>query len=425
MAHIEEKASLLTETGATKYNSTGDVEAGAPLRAAKTAPPKEEGSTSCKLWSAMGFCFLFMLAEAAGGYISGSIAILTDALHLMSDIASFLLSIFAIHLAKRGASSTMTFGYKRISLLGALGSVAITYALTGVLVWEAIQRLTHMKENHVNGKLMTIIAVAGLVVNLSMLLILGHSHGHGGDGGGHGHSHGAPSPPKKKTKTKTKKEPAAVMDHDHAHGHDHGHGHGHEGCDHAEHAHGDHCNHDDHAAHDDCDDHSGHDHGGHGAHEVEDLNVTAAYCHAIGDLIQSLFVLAAGVTIWLKPSLQIVDPICTLISACLVLSTTFGVLLSATRVFMGGVPAHCDPAKLRASLAAISGVVSVHDLHLWELVPGEPLASVHIVIDAAHSGATEWSVVLAQCNSTLADCGFAHSTVQIESENAACQHSCN
>jgi cobalt-zinc-cadmium efflux system protein len=120
-----------------------------------------------------------------------------------------------------------------------------------------------------------------------------------------------------------------------------------------------------------------------------------------------------------------VDPICTLISALLVLSTTFGVLLSATRVFMGSVPAHVDVLALRSALAGVDGVVSVHDLHLWELVPGEPLASVHVVIDAEHGAEGRWYEVLSQCNRAFSKVGFAHSTVQIEALGSGCATSCN
>lgn len=66
---------------------------------------KEEGKRAmCKLLTVTILCFIFMGAEVAGGYLSGSIAIITDAAHMLSDVAGFLISYFAIYMGARPAN---------------------------------------------------------------------------------------------------------------------------------------------------------------------------------------------------------------------------------------------------------------------------------------------------------------------------------
>jgi len=149
------------------------------------------------------FTLLFMFGELVGGYLAGSLAILTDAAHLLIDIASMLLSLFAMHLARRPADHHMTFGYHRAEILGALASVITIWTMIGILSYEAIRRLladVKLEGDEVDGKIMTIIGSAGFVVNIIDALILKwgnapHSHSHG-----HDHDHG----PKKNQKAKEK-----------------------------------------------------------------------------------------------------------------------------------------------------------------------------------------------------------------------------
>jgi solute carrier family 30 (zinc transporter), member 2 len=63
---------------------------------------------------------LFIILEVAGGYLAHSLAIMTDAFHMISDLASFMISILAIHLAKKQPTNRFSFGYQRAEVLGAL-----------------------------------------------------------------------------------------------------------------------------------------------------------------------------------------------------------------------------------------------------------------------------------------------------------------
>ena len=141
-----------------------------------------------------------MVVEAVGGFWAHSIAIWTDAAHLLSDVSGFAVALVAARIAARAAEGDHTFGYHRIEVLGALASVAMTWFVTGILVIEAAGRVAHPKP--VDGRLMFILAATGVGVNLLLMGVLGGHHHHGP--GGHDHGH----------------------DHDHGHGHGHSHGHG-------------------------------------------------------------------------------------------------------------------------------------------------------------------------------------------------------
>ena len=70
--------------------------------------------------------------------MAGSLAIMTDAAHLASDISGFMVSLFAIYLAERKPTKTLSYGFKRAEIIGALLSIIIIWFLTGMLLWEAI-----------------------------------------------------------------------------------------------------------------------------------------------------------------------------------------------------------------------------------------------------------------------------------------------
>ena len=82
-----------------------------------------------------------MTAEVVGGVLSNSLAIATDAAHLLTDFASFMISLFAIWMAGKPRSERMSFGWHRAEVLGAIVSVLMIWVVTGVLVYMAVMRL--------------------------------------------------------------------------------------------------------------------------------------------------------------------------------------------------------------------------------------------------------------------------------------------
>jgi zinc transporter 2 len=132
---------------------------------------KEQGRRAmCKLLIVSLVCFFFMGFEIAGGTISGSLAIMTDAAHMFSDVAGFMISYFAIYMSNKPASFNMSFGYHRAEVLGAIASILFIWGLLIWLLIEAVQRVIHGSE--IDGFIMLITASVGLVCNLVNIFVL-------------------------------------------------------------------------------------------------------------------------------------------------------------------------------------------------------------------------------------------------------------
>lgn len=139
-------------------------------------------------------CLSFMVAEIIGGYFSNSLAIMTDAAHLLSDLASFLISLFALWVGQKAPTKRMSFGYYRAEILGAVISVLIIWVLTGILVYMAIDRVRY-QDYEINTDVMLIVAGAGIAMNIVMGIVLHgpccgatHAHSHGLGSGDYEHS---------------------------------------------------------------------------------------------------------------------------------------------------------------------------------------------------------------------------------------------
>jgi cobalt-zinc-cadmium efflux system protein len=116
----------------------------------------------------------FMLAEIAGGLVSGSLALLADAGHMFTDFAALSLAWFAARLARRPADWKRTYGFDRFSILVAFVNGLSLFVIAGFILYEAAHRLLEPVE--VMGPVMMGVAVAGLVANLLAFRIL-----HGAD----------------------------------------------------------------------------------------------------------------------------------------------------------------------------------------------------------------------------------------------------
>jgi zinc transporter 2 len=128
-------------------------------------------------------CFLFLIAELIGGLLANSLAILSDAAHLSSDLSGFIISLFSLYIGRKKPNSKYTFGYYRAEVIGALASVITIWILTGILLKEAIDRLINPSE--INAIVMLITSIFGLICNLAMFKVLHNDHQH--DCGYHHH----------------------------------------------------------------------------------------------------------------------------------------------------------------------------------------------------------------------------------------------
>jgi cobalt-zinc-cadmium efflux system protein len=117
---------------------------------------------------------LFMLVEVAGGVVSGSLALLADAGHMVSDAAALGFSWLAIHYGRRPATGQLSYGYKRLEILAAFVNGCALFVIAAWIVVEAITRFADPVP--VVGRTMLIVAVIGLAANMAAFFVL-----HGGN----------------------------------------------------------------------------------------------------------------------------------------------------------------------------------------------------------------------------------------------------
>lgn len=122
-------------------------------------------------------CVIFFAAELVGGIISKSDFLLSDALHMLTDFYGFGISMFSIYISAKEPTATFTFGFYRCEVIGALVSVLSIWGISAWILNEAIQKVINDKYE-IEGGLMLIIAIAGLLANIVMGYILHSSGGH-------------------------------------------------------------------------------------------------------------------------------------------------------------------------------------------------------------------------------------------------------
>ncbi|KAK1126573.1 hypothetical protein K0M31_004205 [Melipona bicolor] len=272
-----------------------------------------------KLLLASTLCVIFMIAEIVGGVLSNSLAIATDAAHLLTDFASFMISLFSIWVANRPATKKMPFGWYRAEVIGALTSVLLIWVVTGILFYLAVERIIH-KSFELNSTVMLITSAVGVAVNLVMGLSL-HQHGHS-----HGHNHGHDS-----HKSNQRIENEKIDEEDLS-------------------------------------------------RDKKNINVRAAFIHVLGDFIQSIGVFVAALVIYFKPNWSIVDPICTFLFSLLVILTTVAIIKDVMNVLMEGIPKGLEYSQVENTFMQIEGVVKVHNLRIWALSLDKTALSAHLAI---------------------------------------------
>ncbi|KAM5355547.1 hypothetical protein ACJ41O_002193 [Fusarium nematophilum] len=142
----------------------------------------------------------FFVLELVTGFLAHSLALMADAFHMLNDIISLVIGLWAVSAAQKATTDEFTFGWVRAEILGAFFNAVFLIALCVSIVLEALTRFIEPPEID-NPKLMLIVGSAGLFSNFVGFFVLG----------GHGHSHGH-----------------GDHDHDHSHGHGHSHNHAHD-----------------------------------------------------------------------------------------------------------------------------------------------------------------------------------------------------
>ena len=118
----------------------------------------------------------YMVVEIVGGILSGSLALMADAGHMLTDAAAIALALLAMHLATRAASARRTFGYHRLEILAALVNALTLWGISAWVIVEAYHRFMSIPE--VEGGLMLVVGSIGLVVNIAAAGVLHRSAKH-------------------------------------------------------------------------------------------------------------------------------------------------------------------------------------------------------------------------------------------------------
>lgn len=343
------------------YSEGVDVSYLTDIHCHESKPIYSNARARKKLVVASAVCLLFVIAEVIGGLLAGSLAIMTDAAHMLSDFAAFLISLFAIWVARWLPDKKRTFGYYRAEVLGALVSVLIIWVLTGVLVYLAVQRVL-TQDFTINADIMLITAGIGLGVNILLGIILhqtgmGHNHSHGGGGHSHGNSHHSHNGNVESISTNRISRSGSLSS------------------------------------------------------DKQNINVRAAFIHVLGDIVQSVGVLIAAYIIKYKPEWKLADPICTFLFSLLVLITTLNILRETIHVLMEGTPKNIKYNNVKVSLESIEGVVAAHSLHIWSLTVNKAALAVHLAIEQGYDS----QKVLNIANQKLKnEFRIYHSTIQVE-----------
>ena len=336
-------------------------------------------------------CCTFMIIEFIFGYLAGSLAIMSDATHLLSDLAGFLISLFSLIVALKPANKDFTFGYHRFEVLGALASILIIWALTVWLLIAAVYRIKH--PNPIVGLIMVCIAAGSLVFNIIMNRILAYNPVVNSMDEGMG----AIKTVKKEQENNNINNINEPITLNISNNND------------MKEALLDNYNTNDMNAND----------LEHNLKADDNPVIRAAYIHILGDMIQSTGVLLAALMIYLfqdtHPGVRILDPICTFCFAIVVLCITFPVSRDCLFVLLESTPRDLDIDSLYNDLSDIKGVISVHDIHLWNISIGRPSIALHIICDNPDD-------ILKKATQKCQDYGIKHCTIQTETVECNCQH---
>ncbi|WP_113132291.1 cation diffusion facilitator family transporter [Hyphomicrobiales bacterium] len=285
------------------------------------------GSTPVsRLWASLGLTGGFMLAEVVGGVLTGSLALISDAMHMLTDTAALAIALVAIHVGRRPSDLLRTYGYARFEILAAAFNALLLLAVAFYILYEAWKRLSEPQEIQSGG--MLVIAVIGLLVNLALMRLLT-------------------------------------------------------------------------------------------SHKDESLNVKGAYLEVWSDMLGSLAVIVGAAVIWFT-GWQWVDSLLAVGIGFMVFRRTWVLLKECVNILLEGVPSGMRLADVHATIAAVPGVISVHDLHLWAITQNQPSLTAHAVLAEGADGETVRRAIEERLREAF---DLHHTTLQMEREDrAASEH---
>ncbi|MDX2374060.1 cation diffusion facilitator family transporter [Psychrobacter sp. PP-21] len=301
----------------------------------------------------------YMFIEAIGGWLTGSLALLSDAGHMLSDAIALGATLIAFKIGEKAATHQKTFGYKRFEILVATFNGATLVIIALMIFYEAIKRFNSPPEIATQG--MLIIATIGMLINILVAWLM-HRGNHGEASHGHSHeSNDANVTDATDTKiTDTKAKPA---------------------------------------------DHK----------KPVNLNMQSAYLHVLSDLLGSVAAIIAALLMmgfgWVWA-----DAAASIIVALLILVSGYRVVRDSVHILMEGTPANISLVDVEQKLLTHPQVQKVHDLHVWSITSGLNALSCHVVVDGEMS-IHESSILIASLETNLSTLGIHHATIQVESSS--------
>ena len=279
-----------------------------------------------RLLLAFAILAIFMVVEVVAGLVTNSLALISDAGHMLTDVIGLGMALAAIQLASRGTERRhRTFGLYRLEILAALANAVLLFGVAIYVLVEAIRRFGDAPD--VMNVPMLVVAVAGLAANVVAFSLLREG-------------------------------------------------------------------------------------------SAESINVEGAYLEVLADLIGSIGVIAGAIVIG-ATGWEWIDPLVGVAIGVWILPRTWRLGSRAMRILVQAAPPGLDLDDIESGLASISGVVDVHDLHVWTLTSEMEVASAHLRVNAAADN----HAVLDQARAMLHERhGIAHATFQIEPEG---HHGCD
>ncbi|KII93231.1 hypothetical protein PLICRDRAFT_35424 [Plicaturopsis crispa FD-325 SS-3] len=412
-------------------------------------------SRSARIKILLAIDIFFFFVELIIGYAVGSLALVADSFHMLNDVMSLIVALYAIKLtAENSSDSRYSYGWHRAEILAALVNGVFLLALCFSISLEALQRFFSTPEIS-NPRLVVIVGAWGLASNIVGLFLF-HEHGHAHDDhkpvskpasiAEHHHSVGDVTP-KQADHSRQSTSRSRSSSFSSLYGHPaatraslvqvaqhmaHVRSPSPEGRERSssyfgreegdiprttspspqpvpnerspllsqepEHTHT--AEEPSHDAHD-----HGHSHAG-------SMNMRALVLHVLGDALGNVGVIATGLVIWLTSwsFKYYFDPVISLVITVIIFSSALPLVRSTAFILLQGVPTTISLDDVRTSILEVTGVLSVHELHVWQLSESKIVASVHVMA----SRKVDFMPIAANVRKALHHHGIHSSTIQPE-----------
>ncbi|BCS28138.1 cation diffusion facilitator family transporter [Aspergillus puulaauensis] len=297
-----------------------------------------------RLSAVIGISMSFFLAEIAVGFYTGSLALVADAFHYLSDIIGFMVALVAAVVEERHSPpQSLTFGWQRSQLVGAFFNGVLLFGLGISIFLQSLERFITL-EIVDDPKLVMIVGCVGFGLNIISVLFL-HEHDHG-DGHGHGHDHGH-SIAEQETGNEINPDSGFPVDETHIY----------------------------------------HKHSLNAKPNSKsdfDLALMGVFIHVMGDCANNLGVIIAGLVIWLADyhGRYYADPAVSMAIAVMIFFSSLPLIKRSGLILLQSAPDGVEHEDVKHDLLQIPGIRAVHELHIWRLNQKKSLASAHIILES-------------------------------------------